>query len=160
MSTGWEQRVERFWAEVDLDDRQAALAGMRALVDERGEDDPVALAEWGGIHDSLGLEDEAIPLYRRALARGLDPQRQVQVTIQLASTLRNVGALDEAVALLAAAPDVPALGGARRAFLALALHSAGRPDEALREALLALADTLPRYQRSVRGYADALVEPS
>ncbi|WP_019135978.1 tetratricopeptide repeat protein [Cellulomonas massiliensis] len=159
MST-WEQRVEQFWAEVDLDDREGALAGMRALVDERDEDDAVAVAEWGGIHDSLGLEDEAIPLYRRALALGLDPERRVQVTIQLASSLRNVGALDEAVALLAEAPDVPALGGARRAFLALALHSAGRPDEGLREALLALADTLPRYQRSVRGYADALVEPS
>jgi len=155
----WQDRIDRFWAEVDLDDEAAALAGMRVLVEERGLDDPVALFEWAGVHDSLGLEDDAVPLYRRALAAGLDDYRTARATIQLASTLRNVGELDEAVALLSAAPDVPELGGARRGFLALALHSSGDSAAALREALTALADTLPRYQRSMRGYAAALTEP-
>ncbi|MDM7855377.1 tetratricopeptide repeat protein [Cellulomonas alba] len=155
----WQDRVDRFWAEVDLDDEAAALAGMRALVEERDPDDPVALFEWAGIHDSLGLEEQAVPLYRRALAGGLDDYRTARATIQLASTLRNVGELDEAVDLLRAAPDVPELGGARQAVLALVLHSRGEPDAALREALTALADTLPRYQRSMRAYAAALTEP-
>lgn len=56
-----------------------------------------------------------------------------------------------------AAPH-PAVGAAREVFLALALHSAGRADEALRVALEVLAPTLPRYQRSVRAYAADLTE--
>jgi tetratricopeptide (TPR) repeat protein len=155
----WQDRVDRYWAEVDLDDEAGALAGMRALVEERGPDDAVALFEWAGIHDSLGLEDEAVPLYRRALATGLDGERTVRATIQLASTLRNLGQVDEAVDLLRAAPDVPELGGARRGFLALALHSRGDDAAALREALTALADTLPLYQRSMRAYAAELTVP-
>ena len=43
-------------------------------------------------------------------------------------------------------------------FLALALHSAGRPDEALRVAIEAVEPTLPRYHRSVKAYAAALTE--
>jgi hypothetical protein len=43
-------------------------------------------------------------------------------------------------------------------FLALALHSAGRHDEALRVAIEAVEPTLPRYHRSVRAYAAALTE--
>jgi tetratricopeptide (TPR) repeat protein len=156
----WQDRVDRFWAEVDLDDEDGALAGMRALVDERGPHDAVALFEWAGIHDSLGLETEAVPLYREALARGLDDRRTARATIQLASTLRNLGEVDEAIALLRAAPDVPELGGARRGFLALALHSRGDDAAALREALTALADTLPYYQRSLRAYAAELTEPA
>ena len=48
--------------------------------------------------------------------------------------------------------------GAPRVFLALALHSAGRTDEALRVAVEALEPTLPRYHRSVRAYAAALTD--
>jgi Tetratrico peptide repeat len=47
---------------------------------------------------------------------------------------------------------------ARLAFLALALHSAGRHDEALRQALEALIPTLPRYLRSLSGYAASLTD--
>jgi Tetratrico peptide repeat len=44
--------------------------------------------------------------------------------------------------------------------LALALHSAGRKDEALKVAIEAQIETLPRYQRSMRHYAAALIEPA
>lgn len=40
--------------------------------------------------------------------------------------------------------------------LALALHSAGHKDEALRVAIEAQIETLPQYQRSIRNYAAAL----
>jgi len=160
MSDDWEARIEQFWDTADLEDREGALEQMRLLVAERPDDDAVAVFEWACIHDSLGIEGAAVPLYRRALDLGLDDFNATRATIQLASSLRNVGEVDEAVALLQAAPDAPALGAARQVFLALALHSAGRPDEALREALLAIVPTLPRYQRSARAYADALVEPA
>lgn len=128
------------------------LAGMRALVDERPEDDAQALAEWGGVHDALDLGAEAVEPYRRALAAGLSPEEEHRITLQLASTLRNLGHADESISLLAQL-DAPELGDAPAAFLALALHSAGRPDEALRTALTALAPHLPMYGRALTDYA-------
>lgn len=32
--------------------------------------------EWAGAHDFVGLEEQAIPLYRAALARGVDGHRR------------------------------------------------------------------------------------
>jgi len=108
----------------------------------------------GGEHDSAGREQEAIPLYEQALAAGLGEERP-RALLQLGSSLRNAGRIDEAVALLADArrefPDFRPL----RAFLALALHSAGRTEEALAELLHAIADE-GEYERSLRAYADAL----
>ena len=49
------------------------------------------------------------------------------MVVQHASTLRNLGRLDEAIAMLRDAPEHPATGAAPRVFLALALHSAGAP---------------------------------
>ncbi|MER7796678.1 tetratricopeptide repeat protein [Microbacterium sp. NPDC096154] len=42
--------------------------------------------------------------------------------------------------------------------MALALHSAGRKDEALRVAMETQIEALHRYQRSMRNYAAALME--
>jgi tetratricopeptide (TPR) repeat protein len=134
---------------------------MRRFLESMTDADAGALVafELAGVHDSLGLEDEAVPLYREAISGGLDAGHAAQARIQLASTLRNLGRLDEALELL----SVPAEGDmepARKAFLALALHSAGRADEALREAIEGIIPTLPRYQRSLAGYAAALTEGS
>jgi hypothetical protein len=81
--------------------------------------------------------------------------------IQLASSLRNLGEIDESIALLTAERTAPAEGyaDATAAFLALALADAGREREGLSIALTALATHLPRYQRSVTNYARLLVEP-
>jgi predicted Zn-dependent protease len=72
--------------------------------------------------------------------------------LQLGSSLRNVDRIDDAVRLLQGArrefPEFRPL----RAFLALALHSAGRDKEALRELLEAIADE-GEYERSLRAYA-------
>ncbi|GAA1730094.1 tetratricopeptide repeat protein [Aeromicrobium alkaliterrae] len=115
-------------------------------------DDAVRLFEEAGEHDSAGREEQAAPLYVQALQAGLDDDRHAQAVVQLASTLRNLGRVEEAVELLETlAPDT-SVGSARAAFLALALHDAGRPDEALRVALEALIPTLPRYQRSLTAY--------
>ncbi|MCL2514488.1 MAG: tetratricopeptide repeat protein [Microbacteriaceae bacterium] len=151
----WQQRVDAFWAAFDATDSAGQLAKMRELVAERGEADAHALAEWGGVHDALGLEADAVEPYRAALAAGLDLETAHQVTIQLASTLRNLGRTDEALALLDGL-DAPELGDAPAFFRALVLHSAGRDAEALQTALTALAEHLPRYRRAARGYADGL----
>ncbi|WP_435527466.1 tetratricopeptide repeat protein [Microbacterium aurantiacum] len=151
----WNSRIEAFWESFDDARPQEMLAAMRALVDERPEGDARAPAEWGGVHDALDLGADAVGPYRRALAAGLDTEEQHRVTLQLASTLRNLGHVDEAIALLEHL-DAPELGDAPAAFLALALHSAGRPNEALRVALTALAPHLPAYGRAATAYAAEL----
>ncbi|WP_082097462.1 tetratricopeptide repeat protein [Demequina silvatica] len=115
--------------------------------------------ELGGAYDSAGFEAEADAQYAAATAAGLgavDPARAAQQVVQHASTLRNLGRVDEAIAMLQAAPVHPETGSAPAVFLALALHSAGRHDEALRVAIEAIEPSLPRYRRSVRAYAAAL----
>jgi tetratricopeptide (TPR) repeat protein len=106
----------------------------------------------GGEHDSAGRADEAIPLYEQALAAGLAGEQRARCLLQLGSSLRNVGRVDDAVALLRGArreyPEFRPL----RAFLALALHSAGRDREALAELIEAIADE-GDYERSLRAYA-------
>ncbi|GAA1654798.1 tetratricopeptide repeat protein [Actinoplanes couchii] len=151
-SPSWEQRVAQFWATASPAAPEDALERMRALAAER--DDADGLYEWASVHDFLGREAEAIPLYEQALAAGLQPPRRPQAIIQLGSSLRNVGRAAEAVEMLAGLEPDPVTGDAARAFLALALHDAGRPDEALRVALRALAATLPLYGRAVTAYAD------
>jgi hypothetical protein len=74
----WQSRVDAFWSAFDDSDPERMLAEMRALVDERGAGDPLALAEWGGVHDSLGLEADAVAPYRSALAAGLPPGRHTR----------------------------------------------------------------------------------
>lgn len=154
--TAWEERVAAFWRDADDADPAATLAAMRTLVNERPADDASALYEWASVHDFLGLEAEAVPLYRAALQGALDAHRRSQTVIQLASSLRNVGEADEAIALLEGVPESDALHASARAFLALALHDVGRHADALRVALDALAPHLPAYRRSILDYAAEL----
>lgn len=154
----WEARVASVWADASLDDSQV-IEAIDALAAERPAGDARAAFEAAGARDSAGLETEAEPLYRTALAGGLDAEHRPQAVIQLASTLRNLGRHDESVQLLeeqlGAEPDGP-YAGATSAFLALALVSAGEPQRATAVALRALVPHLPRYHRSVGAYADEL----
>jgi tetratricopeptide (TPR) repeat protein len=124
-------------------------------VDPSRRIDPTELYARGGEHDSAGREDQAIPLYEQALAAGLAGELRARCLLQLGSSLRNVGHAEEAVTLLQnARREFPAFRPLR-AFLALALHSAGRDRDALRELLEAIADE-GDYERSLRGYAAEL----
>jgi tetratricopeptide (TPR) repeat protein len=117
--------------------------------------DAAELYERGGEHDSAGREDQAIPLYERALAAGLAGELRARCLLQLGSSLRNVGRVEEAVSLLEdARQEFPEFRPVR-AFLALALHSAGRDRDALRVLLETVADE-GEYERSLRAYAAEL----
>ena len=153
MSAGWEERVADLWASFDDVDEATFLAGMDGLAAELPE--AVAEFERASAFDSTGHEQEAVVHYRRALELGLDDTRRRRATIQLASSLRNVGEVDASVALLTAEREQPPdeLDDAVAAFLALALLDAGREREAVSVALGALAPHLSRYQRSLASYA-------
>jgi thioredoxin-like negative regulator of GroEL len=156
--SAWQQRMDDLWATFDDYEPEEFLQRAEALAGERGPDDPIALFELAGAHDSTGAPERAAPLYRQALEGGLAGEQRRQAVIQLASTLRNLGHADESVALLAAERDAgsDALDDAVAAFLALALVDVGREREAVGLALGALAPHLPRYNRSLASYAEDL----
>ncbi|MBL3700629.1 tetratricopeptide repeat protein [Leucobacter luti] len=157
--TDWQPRIEAVWADETLTPGEV-VTRISVLASELGPTDPRGPFELGGAHDSAGDEAAAALHYERAIELGLSGSARAELDIQYGSTLRNLGRHDEAVAVLARhvgdTERDPALGAAPEAFLALALHSAGRSDEALAVALEALIPTVPRYQRSLRGYASAL----
>lgn len=158
MNESWNARIDQFWESADESQPELAIEAMRELVAERPDGDAEATYEWASVHDFLGREAEAVPLYRKALADGLSGDRRPQAIIQLASSLRNVGEARAAVELLEDVESHSVTGDAARAFLALALYDDGRPDAALQVALKALAPTLPLYRRSLSAYADQLTE--
>lgn len=158
-TAAWSAAVAELWDRFDATPADEAIAAMRSLAAAYPGTDGRAAFELAGMLDSHGLEHEAEREYERALALGLGAEQHAQLAVQYGSTLRNTGRLDEAVAVLEAAPQHPSTGAAPRVFLALALHSAGRHDEALRVLVEAIEPTLPRYNRSVRAYAAALTDP-
>lgn len=155
----WSAAVGELWDRVDETPADDAIAAMRALATAYPGSDGRAAFELAGMLDSHGHEHEAEREYERALALGLPAEQHAQLAVQYGSTLRNTGRLDDAIAVLEAAPQHPSTGASPRVFLALALHSAGRHDEALRVVIEALEPTLPRYNRSIRAYAAALTDP-
>ncbi|MEU0332798.1 tetratricopeptide repeat protein [Streptomyces sp. NPDC006193] len=160
----WEDRVAAAWASLDDYPEERAhefRAVIDALVAELPAGSPLGPFEQACAWDSTGHSDKAVPLYREALARGLDGHRVRRARIQLASSLRNTGRAAEGVALLTPELDAPSdeLDDAVRATLALCLSGLGRDREGLSLVLGALAPHLPRYQRSMAAYARALAEP-
>ncbi|NLJ53476.1 MAG: tetratricopeptide repeat protein [Intrasporangiaceae bacterium] len=156
-----EDEIAALWA---LEDDAARIAAGEAL-GERFPEDARVLYERGGTFDAAGREEDAVPLYEAALAAGLKEPFRHRCRVQLASSLRNLGRLEDALAHLDAAvqshPD--SLGIA--AFHALARHDAGESTGALRDLLLTIARTsadpdVERYRRAIRAYAETLEAPS
>lgn len=160
----WEERAEAAWATFD-DYDEAHAADFRAVIDalvaELPTGSPLRPFEQAGAWDSTDHSDKAIPLYREALALGLEGYQRRRAAIQLSSSLRNIGEAEEGVKLLTLELAAPSdeLDDAVRACLALCLSSLGRDREGLSLVLGALAPHLPRYQRSMANYARLLVEP-
>lgn len=155
----WKSKVDDLYARMADFEAVPFIEAMDALAAE-APDEASALFERAGARDAADHGADAVPLYEAALKAGLDETRRRQATIQLASTLRNLGEHERAVELLAAEREVSDdLEDAVAAFYALALHSSGRHDEALSVSLSALAPHLTRYQRAVGYYAGELRSP-
>jgi hypothetical protein len=155
----WEARVAALWERLDEMDRDAFVAAMRDLAAECDPDDPVALFEVGGAHDSTGYTEAAVGYYERAVKAGLTGVRRRRVSIQMASSLRETGRPEQALALIEEerARGSDAYDDALAMCEALTLAKLGRDREGLSVALIALAPHLPRYQRSTVNYARGLV---
>lgn len=152
----WDDRIAEFWDAAD-DERPADMwAALEPLLAERPDGDAAASFERASLYDMLGEELAAIPHYRDAMNAGLDLERQGYAAIQLASTLRNVGQLDEAITLLEPLQTHERLGPAARAFLALTLHDLGHRSDALRIVLTDHSHKVPLYGRALGEYAELL----
>ncbi|HEY7719637.1 MAG TPA: tetratricopeptide repeat protein [Pedococcus sp.] len=153
----FEAGIAELWDLADPDARIAAAAELRAQHPE----DPRLAYEHASALDAAGREREAIDAYRKALADGLREPHRHRARIQLASSLRVVGAPGEAYDLLTALAAERPHSVAVSAFRALAALDSGRAPEAvadLVEALLHHAgdeDTLS-YQRALHAYAEEL----
>lgn len=157
----WELGVSEAWASAEMLEEEEFLA----LIEDLAAQAPAGSGGAGAFErgcslDSTGHSDLAVALYREALEQGLSGERRRRAVIQMASSMRNLGQAEQSAALLRAemleGPDQ--LDDAVRAFLALALADTGREREAAALALGALAPHLPRYQRSLAKYAEALME--
>ena len=161
------RKVVRARGEHDCEDDITALwrlpeagarldAAARLYADHPG--DARIAYEYAGAHDSADDEAAAVPLYEEALAAGLREPHRHRAQVQLASSLRTLGRVDEAVAVIddVAARHPDSLGIA--AFRALVRSDAGRPTTALGELLTAIASTstdpdVVRYRRALTAYA-------
>ena len=156
--TTWEGRVAALWKDLDAFGQADFVGAMRQLTAELPEGDPVALFELGAAYDSTGSPQEAVALYKSSLEAGLTGLRRRRVHIQMASSLRNLGQPKQAADMLFEELKQPSdeLDQAVVAFLALALADLGRERAALSITLEALSKYLPRYNRSLARYAQAL----
>ena len=163
--TDWEARVAELWRNSTELPPGELVARADRLAAERPEGDAAALFERAAARDTAGFEAEAEGYYRKALAcEDLDAYRRSRSTIQLASTLRLLGRLEESEQLLVAELDrhmqpgnARALHDEARAILALTYAAQGRGNEAAGLALVTLAPHLSRYQRSMGRNAALLV---
>jgi hypothetical protein len=155
----WEAEIAVFWARFDEDptdgwdvvEQLDSIAALCPAADGRAD------FERACIRDSTGHTDLAVGFYESGMTAGLDDVRRSRTLVQMASSRRGLGHVDEAIDILSSA-DLHSLGGAPSLVLALALRDAGRHDEALRVAIEAVIPHLPRYQRSMANYARLLTE--
>jgi Tetratrico peptide repeat len=162
----WESRVATVWATANAMPPDVLMATIDALATERPADDANALFERACARDTAGFEADAETYYRAALAsENLDAYRRSRASIQLGSTLRILGQLDESEKLLVAELDRHLQAGnsrelhdEARAILALTYVAQGRAVEAAGLALTVLGPHLSRYNRSVTANAAELVK--
>ena len=165
VNQSWEERVAALWRDATTLPGDALVRRADALADELDPGDPRASFERACACDTGGFEADAEQHYSSALASGrLDGYRSARATIQLASTLRILGRLDESERLLVAELDRHlepghdrALHDEARVTLPLTYVAQGRAVEAADLALSALAPRLSRYNRSVAANAAELV---
>ena len=160
MTSRFDREVARIWA-LNRENRGNEALDLALSLVERYPDDPRSHFEYAGVLDFQGREADAVVPYRRAEALGLSGDDLPRLYVQLGSTLRNIGQVEEAARFLAEGrqrfPDRAAI----RVFYALALVSGGRCPEAAVTLLELVTEQsslidLDGYDRVLRQYTDEL----
>lgn len=158
MNENWEFQLQAIWQKLGTINNEEFIQQLKDHILLLVDSQAIADFEMACAFDSTGYEKEAEPLYRRALDLGLSGLRRRRARIQLASTLRNNGKIEESIHILREekANYSDELNDAVDSFLALSLSSAGQYKEALSLTLKAISQHLPRYNRSLYNYANGL----
>lgn len=145
--------------ELAQSDPAAALLRLRTLADRHPESGDC----WytlGGVLDQEGMEAEAIPCYEKALVLSPEAPWTPNAYLQLASSYRNVGRLDDAKTLLEEGlkqfPDLRA----QAVFLAFVEYDQQDCRAAVRRLVDLILSVAPEavapYARAIAYYRDAL----
>ncbi|MEY9859335.1 hypothetical protein ABH935_004963 [Catenulispora sp. GAS73] len=156
------RQVAALFATIDDYSEEAFIAQVDALAAELPEGDADGIFHRGSARDSWGHSDLAVPLYAQALEiGGLTGENRRRAVIQMSSSLRNVGRVEDALATLLKEKETGGedhLSHALDCTIALCLATLGREREGLSLVLVALAKHLPRYNRSMANYGRVLLE--
>ena len=156
-------RDERLARAVELREGGELESARELLLQLRSEfaDDAQVAVQTAWVHDSIGLEDEAVEHYEAAIAGDLTDEELRGALLGLGSTYRTLGRDVDSDRVLRKGierfPDFPAL----RAFHAMTLYNLGHPRDAIEQLLKLLLETtndpsILRYQRSLVAYAEDL----
>jgi tetratricopeptide (TPR) repeat protein len=158
----WEEELKAIWDQLGKISNEDFIEKIKIHTHKISENKPNAISDFekACAYDSTGFEKNAEPLYRSALGLGLIGLRRRRARIQLASTLRNNGKIQESIEILKEEKEnySDELDDAVNAFLALSLSSIGNDKEALSLVLMSLSVHLPRYNKSVYNYSKALIK--
>ncbi|WP_194915744.1 tetratricopeptide repeat protein [Catenulispora rubra] len=162
LKTDVNRQVAALFAAIDDYQEEAFIAQVDALAAELPEGDADGIFHRASARDSWGHSDLAVPLYAQALEiGGLTGENRRRAVIQMSSSLRNVGRVEDALATLLKEKETGGedhLSDALDCTIALCLATLGREREGLSLVLVALAKHLPRYNRSMANYGRVLLE--
>ena len=132
---------------------------------ERNPDDPAVAYQCAWVHDRMGREREAIPLYERAISRGLSGRDLEGAILSLGSSYRATGGCTKAAEVLRGGVERFPQNRAMQVFLAMALHNLDEHERAMEVLLRNLAETssdpeIASYGEALSYYASRLDEIS
>lgn len=135
------------------DQLEASLELLLPLLEEF-QDDSMVLFEVGGAYDILGMTEEAIPYYEKAIEHGLDDPELEECYICLGTSHRVIGEFSDAVGVLEQAVErYPESSGAK-AFLAIAYYGNEQYSESVTLMMDLLLDTTA--DEEIQSYSDTL----
>lgn len=110
------------------------------------------------VHDHLGLEAEAVPHYRAAIAGDLAAEKLRSAYLGLGSTYRALGAYRDARETLLEGLSRFPEANELKVFLAMTLHNLGESRQAVESLLRVIASTtgdpaIQAYRRAIEFYA-------
>ena len=115
------------------------------------------------IHDSLGLEKEAIPFYEKAIQIGLEGDNLRNALLGMGSTYRCLGNYQKAKETFETALQKFPDGNEFKVFLSMVYYNLKEHSKAMEILLNTIVETskdenVTQYQRAIRFYADKLDE--